>query len=211
MRVDFEVNASRERVETYCSGPGLATTPAGIEAFSSQGGCGGGTLEDPDGSGPGAGGVWASVPYFDLGLVLSCNLSTTCVPDVPAGLNDQAGYEALRSIADRLAAELQFIEPVVVSDATTGPDFVRDWAQAGFPSDTAAPEWYCDGYSLRFDGYDYLQMDLQNGPDWTVSDEQVEAKDSVYPQVMLTTGVATTYAVSLVSARCIMDIVIMSG
>lgn|GEM_PF-6612721 len=152
-------------------------------ALDGHGQCGSGTLVYERGSG----GLGAWVPYFDLRLDVSCNLSTDCVPQLPESFTDEAGFAALRTLADHLAANLRFKEPVIVSDADNEADFVRDWGDAGFPTLEDAPDWYChpalydtiSDYVLRLQG-----AGVEGDFTWEVSDE-VNRKPAI-PEVRLT-------------------------
>lgn len=157
-------------------------TEAGMAALSGEGECAGGSLRyaTPEDSG-----VWASVPYYDLMIATSCNLSTSCAPTLPASFTDEAAYQALRSIADELASkaadpEIAAAKPAdedlpsgSSSDPSAGVALVRDWGEAGFPSPSEKPGWYCEFWTDKDtqEANRIAQIKENPGWSWKVEDE----------------------------------------
>ncbi|MGX9346672.1 hypothetical protein [Microbacterium sp. KNMS] len=207
VHVDFEKNAAPERIANYCAGPGLSTTADALAVFEPEGGCGGGSLLGDTRYN----GVWASVPYFDLQLKTSCDISTECTPVLPSSFTDQAAYDALHAIAAELAARVEFAEPVVVSEADSGPEFLRDWGEAGFPSYATESAWYCDG-NISSSDLDVAIESLasQDGWSWEVREEPVEEDAAIPDFYVVFTGPGdgewAAYRVGVVNKRCVFSI-----
>ncbi|RRJ85698.1 hypothetical protein EG850_12305 [Gulosibacter macacae] len=204
MQVDLKDDMDADYRDSWCDQV-RGQAAAADASLGGHGQCGSGTLAYERGSG----GLGAWVPYFDLRLDVSCNLSTDCVPQLPESFTDDAGFVALRALADHLADHLNFKEPVIVSDATNEADFVRDWGEAGFPTLEDAPDWYChpalydtiSDYVLHFQG-----AGLDDDFEWTVADE-VNRKPAI-PEATLTAG-QTSFTIQVVlanSTRCISGI-----
>lgn len=204
VQVDFKDDMDADYRDSWCDQV-RGQAAAADAALDGHGQCGSGTLAYERGSG----GLGAWVPYFDLRLDVSCSLSTDCVPQVPESFTDEAGFAALRVLADNLAENLEFTEPVIVSDADNEADFVRDWGKAGFPTLDDAPDWYCypalydtiSDYVLHFQG-----AGLDDDFAWTVADEV--NRTPAIPEVTLTAG-QTNFTIQVVlgnSNRCISGI-----
>ena len=204
VQVDFKDDMDADYRDSWCDQV-RGQSDAADAALDGHGQCGAGTLAYERGSG----GLGASVPYFDLRLDVSCDLSTDCVPQLPASFTDEAGFAALRVLADNLAENSEFTEPVIVSEADNEADFVRDWGEAGFPTLDDAPDWYC--YPALYDTIsDYVLHFQGAGFDddfaWTVADEV--NRTPAIPEVTLTAG-QTNFTIQVVlgnSNRCISGI-----
>ena len=204
VQVDFKDDMDADYRDSWCDQV-RGQSDAADAALDGHGQCGAGTLAYERGSG----GLGASVPYFDLRLDVSCDLSTDCVPQLPASFTDEAGFAALRVLADNLAENSEFTEPVIVSEADNEADFVRDWGEAGFPTLQDAPDWYChpalydtiSDYVLHFQGAGF-----DDDFAWTVADEV--NRTPAIPEVTLTAG-QTNFTIQVVlgnSNRCISGI-----
>ena len=189
VRINFQENFPPEKAAalnkhggSVCRVGEGTVTEAGMAAFSGEGECAGGSLRyaTPEDSG-----VWASVPYYDLMIATTCNLSTACAPTLPASFTDEVAYQALRSIADELAskaAEPENAAPKPAdedvpsgssSDPSAGVALVRDWGKAGFPSPSEKPGWYCEFWTDKDtqEANRIAQIKENPGWNWKVEDE----------------------------------------
>ena len=92
VQVDFKDDMDADYRDSWCDQV-RGQSDAADAALDGHGQCGAGTLAYERGSG----GLGASVPYFDLRLDVSCDLSTDCVPQLPASFTDEAGFAAMRA------------------------------------------------------------------------------------------------------------------
>ena len=100
-------------------------------------------------------------------------MSTICRPARIDEFSDEQTLRALRAIADHVASQLRFEEPVFVSDAEEPIDFIVDWAEAGFPAATDAPLWFCPSWESqngRHLEYDWLYADaMESDGSWNLA------------------------------------------
>ena len=211
VHVDFDLDSTPESLIYYCNHESSVAAPAAMQIFDGEAECGGGTFHGDGRSDR----VWAQVPFFEFRISITCDLSVNCEPERLDEFTDEQGFEALRALADSLTSQLTWVEPVIVSTATSGPDYIQDWADAGFPSHSTEPAWYCDIYPVgNGQGYDWLQQDsMRDGWDANVSDEL--NTERALPEVMVEfagpgDGEVTSYAISLVgngtTKFCIADV-----
>lgn len=204
--VRFLPHATPPKINFFCTDAGSTVNSQGVESFDGETECAGGELRADE---IGDSGVWASIPYFDITIMASCDMSKNCGPTLPPGFTDEAGYQALRAIADELINSLEFVSAEEKANASDGGQVVQGWADAFFPGVEEDSQWYCDSYTQSTQGFNWLVADLHNGFAWTLGDEPLD-NGSTNPEYLLefaddAAGAYTSYRIAVSSEGCIAD------